>query len=113
MYLTRSYKAEHATVGLIKDYHVLIKKGGLTIMKLDNAIVNGPTIVALQNCLSQKMLATMLQDCHQRHLKDAKSTRCLNAYIDKCYWNGLITDSVIRFSAKSGMGDWMDWSGYP
>ena len=71
--LTRSYKAKHATVGLIKDYHGSKKKGDLLIMKLDNAIVNGPTIVALQNYLSQKMLASLLQHRHQRHLEAAKS----------------------------------------
>ena len=38
-------------------------------MKLDNAIVNGPTIVALQNYLSQKMLASLLQHGQQRHLE--------------------------------------------
>ena len=46
---------------MIKDYHGSKKKGDLLIMKLDNAIVNGPTIVALQNYLSQKMPGSLLQ----------------------------------------------------
>ena len=44
-------------------------------MKLDN----GHTIVALENCLSQKMPASLLQHRHQRHLEAAKSIRCSTA----------------------------------